>query len=70
MAALLPYLLLCSTIAVRYLLARRNPWGWRLDLLTVAPWIALYAGAGLWPLIPIPVLFGALDLMALRRWWR
>ena len=64
----LPWLLLASTLAVRYLLARRNAWGWRLDLLSVPGWLAWYASVEAWPLLAIPLLFGALDLRALK-WW-
>lgn len=65
----LPWLLLASTLIVRYLLARKNAWGWRLDLLSVGPWLLYYANHGDWPLLAVPLIFGALDLKALR-WWR
>ena len=29
-------------LPVRYLLARKSVWGWRLDLLSVLPWLAYY----------------------------
>ena len=65
----LPFLLLGSTLLVRYLLARRNPWGWRVDLLSVAPWLAYYYGHGDYPLLLVPLIFAALDVRALR-WWK
>ena len=69
MTALLPWLLLLSTLIVRYLLARKNPWGWRVDLLSVAPWLTYYWLNGSYPLLAVPLIFAALDLRALR-WWK
>lgn len=65
---LLPWLLLGSTLCVRWLLAHRDRRGWALDLLSVGPWCAYYAGNGDYVLLAVPLLFGALDLRALRVW--
>lgn len=64
----LPYLLLLTTLSVRLLLALESSWGWYLDLLTVPGWLWLYRSKGLGPLMPIPLVFGALDVIALRNW--
>ena len=66
---LLPWLLLATTLAVRLLLARKNAWGWTLDLCTVPPWLYFYASHDAWPLMAVPLVFGWLDLKALA-WWR
>ena len=66
---LLPWLLLASTLGVRYLLARRSPLGWWLDLASVGPWLLYYASRGDYQLLAVPLLFAALDLKALG-WWR
>lgn len=65
----LPWLLLASTLLVRLLLAKKQRSGFYIDLLTVPAWSFLYISQGLWPLLPIPFVFGYLDLMALRKWW-
>lgn len=67
---LLPWLLLLSTLCVRVLLARRLRAGWYVDLLSVGPWLVYYAHNGDWQLMAVPVVFGWLDVQALRRWWR
>lgn len=66
----LPYLLLATTLTVRYCAARKWRAGFYVDLLSAAPWILFYANAEAWPLLAIPVIFGALDVLALARWWR
>lgn len=66
----LPWVLLASTITVRVLLARRMRAGFYLDLVSVAPWLAYYASNHSWPLLAVPLIFGALDVRALRVWWR
>lgn len=68
--SLLPWLLLASTLTVRWALARKERWGWWLDLATVPPWCAFYVNAEAWPLLMIPFVFGALDVKALRGAWR
>lgn len=66
----LPWLLLGSTLTVRYALARGQKWGFMLDIASVPFWLLQYATKDLWPLLAIPLVFGYLDVMALRRWWR
>ena len=68
--SLLPWILLASTLLVRWRLARHDRRGFLIDLATVPPWLVFYAEAEAWPLIAIPLLFGALDLKALAHWWR
>jgi hypothetical protein len=67
--SMLPWLLLASTLGVRFLLARQSAWGWWLDLVSVGPWLLYYYSRGDYPLLAVPILFGVLDLKALR-WWR
>ena len=70
----LPYLLLASTLAVRYAITRRwgggRCWGWLLNLVIVQVWIALDIWRDLWPFIIIPFVFLFLHGQALRRWRR
>ena len=66
----LPWLLLTSTLLVRFLLARKHRSGFYIDLLTVPAWAFLYISQGLWPLLPVPLIFGAMDVYALRTRWR
>ena len=65
---LLPWLLLGTTVVVRYLLAHRNRLGWWLDLASVGPWLLYYGSRGDFQLLVVPLLFAALDIKALRRW--
>ena len=65
----LPWLLLLSTLLVRFLLAKKQRSGFYIDLLTVPAWSFLYWDRELYPLMAVPLLFGYLDLMALRKWW-
>ena len=67
---MLPWLLLCSTLTVRYFAARKLQHGFYIDLLSVPLWVWFYVGIEAWPLLAIPLIFGALDLMAITRWWR
>ena len=64
----LPWLLLATTLCVRWLAGNKNPWAWRLDLLTVLPWAAFYVHAEAYPLAAIPFVFGAIDLRNLQKW--
>ena len=65
---MLPWALLATTIGVRVLVVYKTPLCFWLDLATVPAWAYLYASQGLWPLLPIPLIFGALDIQGLRRW--
>ena len=67
--SLLPYLLLATTLTVRFALARKRRWGWYLDLASVAPWLAYYTHNGDWPLLAVPLIFAYLDVRALRGEW-
>ena len=70
MITVLSFLLLGCTLAVRWALAHKQRWGWWLDLASVAPWLAFYVSTEAWPLLAIPLIFGALDVKALRGEWR
>ena len=63
-------LLLASTLLVRWRLARHDRRGFVIDIATVPMWTYLYASEGLWALLPIPFIFGALDVAALKKWWQ
>lgn len=65
---LLPWLLLLTTLCVRALIAFEYEEAFVLDLCTVPGWLWLYKSKGLGPLLPIPLVFGALDVIALRQW--
>ena len=43
--SLLPWLLLGSTLTVRYLLAHHHPSGWLVDLASVGPWLPVLLDA-------------------------
>ena len=65
MTSLLPYVLLGSTLTVRWLIARKHPGGFYLDIASVPLWLTYYAENGSWPLLAIPLLFGWMDVMAM-----
>ncbi len=65
----LPWLLLASTITVRVLIAKKWRQAFYVDLVSVVPWLAYYWHNGSYPLLVVPVLFGALDVKALLHWW-
>lgn len=65
----LPWLLLASTLTVRLLLAKHIRAGFYLDILSIPAWLTFYVGAEAWALLPIPFVFGYLDVMALKKWW-
>lgn len=65
----LPWLLLAVTLSVRVLLARRNRAGFWLDLCSVPAWLTYYGLNRDYQLLAIPLIFGWLDVQALRRWW-
>lgn len=66
----LPWLLLASTLIVRWLAGSKRPLAWWLDLGTIPFWCAFYIRVEAWPLLAIPILFGAIDVRNLREWAR
>mgnify|MGYP001617591336 CR=1 FL=1 len=70
MTALLPWLVLASTLAVRFSLARKWRWGFWLDLASVPAWAAYYLTNGDPQLLIIVGWFAFLDVKALKVWWK
>ena len=66
----LPWMLLLTTLTVRALIAYRNRAAFWLDIGSIPAWLYVYQQKELYALLPIPLIFGALDLLALRRWAR
>lgn len=68
-AEALPWLLLATTLSVRFMLARHNRAGFVVDLFTVPLWTYYYFSAGDYQLVVIPYVFAYLDVKALTAWW-
>lgn len=66
----LPWVLLGSTIAVRFSLARKWRWGFYLDLASGPLWSWYYLSNGDPQLLLIVAWFAFLDMKALTKWWR
>ena len=69
MTALTLALLLC-TVTVRWLAGSKRVTAWYLDLATVPAWTAFYVLAEAWFLLPIPYIFGAIDVRNILAWRR
>ena len=64
----LSFLVLASTLTVRWLAGSKNSHAWRLDLLTVPLWAYFYVSTDAWGLLPLPFVLGAISYRNLRLW--